>query len=145
MNTIEMIRSAVEREQDRKNLEAVAAVTREEVKVNEAFLKDTDKPSLERLSYVLRHKELWPEGFQWDFSVCVQCAMGMARDLWWKGETAGLTEISYKFDLAYPDSKSMFLAPANKWYGKSMRAVTPNMVADRIDAYLANPTPRFRY
>lgn len=147
MNTIELIRSAVEREQDRKNLEAVAAaVAREEIKDNEAFLKETNKPSLERLSYILRHKELWPEGFEWDFSSCRQCAMGMARDLWWRGENTGVVEIADKFDLPFSVSKMMFLAPAKKWYGRSsMRAVTPKMVADRIDAYLENPTPRFRH
>lgn len=29
---------------------------------NLAFLKDVDKPSLENLSYALRHPETWPDG-----------------------------------------------------------------------------------
>ena len=45
-------------------------------------LLDLTKPSLKALSHILRHKELWPEGFKWYFGSCRSCAMGMAKILW---------------------------------------------------------------
>jgi hypothetical protein len=33
---------------------------------------------METLSYLLRHKELWPTDFAWDYSKCENCAIGLA-------------------------------------------------------------------
>jgi hypothetical protein len=41
-----------------------------------------DKPSLENLSYALRHPETWPKDFVWDYGECNDCAMGLAHRLW---------------------------------------------------------------
>src|SRR6266576_1609339 len=41
-----------------------------------------DQPSLERLAYLLRHKDLWPKGFKWNFCMCERCAMGLAIAFW---------------------------------------------------------------
>lgn len=35
-------------------------------------------PSLAGLAWLLRHKEAWPEGFEWYYGRCTSCAMGMA-------------------------------------------------------------------
>ena len=34
-------------------------------------------PSVRGLIYVLRHRELWPEKFVWEYTNCVTCAMGL--------------------------------------------------------------------
>jgi hypothetical protein len=38
-------------------------------------------PSLESLSYILRHREWWPDGFEWDFQACSGCAIGLCEEL----------------------------------------------------------------
>lgn len=101
---------------------------------------DLRKPSLAGLSYLLRHRELWPAGFSWNFSGCHSCAMGLAHRTWanslWRRFTTGLR---------YPDAPSMQrvfgISEHNTlqffYYGYDTASVTPEMVADKIDAYLA--------
>jgi hypothetical protein len=43
---------------------------------------DLDFPSAKGLAYVLRHRELWPAGFTWDYGYCDTCAIGLASRLW---------------------------------------------------------------
>jgi hypothetical protein len=47
-----------------------------------AIHPDLSKPSPAALAYILRHKELWPPGFEFDYSDCCYCAMGLADQLW---------------------------------------------------------------
>lgn len=105
---------------------------------------DLSKASLEGLSWLLRHKERWPRNHEWNFGWLLHeaecgtagCALGIAQLVWcaeglkpwgvigW-GEYFGLwdEEAYHIFEhFTYP-------CPAS--------AVTPTMVADRIDAYLA--------
>jgi hypothetical protein len=39
-------------------------------------------PSVAGLCYALRNKDVWPEGFTWNFSFPWSCAMGLARAMW---------------------------------------------------------------
>ena len=39
-------------------------------------------PSLKNLSYILRHREWWPDGFEWDYRYCASCAIGLCEKLW---------------------------------------------------------------
>jgi hypothetical protein len=39
-------------------------------------------PSVEGLCYALRNREVWPEGFSWNFSYPESCAMGLAQKMW---------------------------------------------------------------
>ena len=99
-----------------------------------------DTPSLEALSHILRHRELWPKEFCWCFSDCENCAMGLAKELWEVGRGAWLH---------YPDNTARLLGiEANVAmrlfvhlsYGPMRYAgtsVTPEYVADTIDNYLA--------
>lgn len=120
-------------------------------------LMSLDKPSLEGLSYVLRRKELWPEGFVWDYSTCECCAMGLAHKLW--GEyikTADEVAVEEAFGLdtdavdllffggdwaptcTYRTIKKGWFWDTETEHEKTMlSAVTPEMVADQIDAYLS--------
>lgn len=52
---------------------------------------DLSKPSIEGLIYALRHPEVWPKGFEFDFRFCSKCAMGLAHAMWPQ-------EISYPLD-----------------------------------------------
>jgi hypothetical protein len=123
-----------------------------------ALFRDLNKPSLHALSYVLRHPDTWPEGFVWDYSRCESCAMGLAHSLW--RESVPKTNIdnaaSYMartFSMPFAEAKSIFLggrswvpketfSDGHLWWRKERHradhdAVTPEMVADQIDAYLS--------
>lgn len=122
---------------------------------SEKLFSDLDKPSLHALSYALRHPDTWPEGFTWNFSYCSQCAMGLAGKLWdlhISGDHGGkqaLSQIARTFAMPYAEANSIFLG-AGGWAPTITQraffrrkeiydfdAVTPEMVADQIDAYLA--------
>lgn len=99
---------------------------------------DLSKPSLEGLSWLLRHL---PETHKWDFAMIggqrscgsAGCALGLAQVIWpeeykksgsaWAILPARLTTQAHLF--------------SQLAYGVSPQEVTPTMVADRIDKYLA--------
>ena len=89
---------------------------------------DLSKPTLEGLSWLLRHKEAWPPTHVWDFHQEASCAIGIARGHW--GYDAirripGCTVLA----MVRLFSQLQYLPVQDK-------DVTPEMVADRIDAYL---------
>jgi hypothetical protein len=110
-------------------------IIRAEKIANEAFLKETDKPTLERLAHVLRHRELWPKYFEWKFSDCDHCAMGLARQMF--PDHVASTDcptMSESFDIPMRDAQNIFMMPNA---GYCFMSVTPEVIADRIDAYLS--------
>ena len=103
------------------------------------------KPSLSTLAFVLRHRELWPEGFEWDYNDCEQCGMGMAFRLGLAArpshETVGpsLDAVTEAFDLSEDAALKLFVyaqmdLPASH---RSRRFVTPDHVATLIEQHLA--------
>jgi hypothetical protein len=99
----------------------------------------TPSPSLRNLAYVLRHEELWPTGFTWNYRYTDCCGMGISQLLW--GVDVGCLPDVYTYfrgDLVY----NLFCKPLSwfkmpfRTYHARMVAVTPEMVADRIDRYL---------
>lgn len=99
-----------------------------------------DQPSLRALSHVLRHKGLWPKGFKWNFSSCETCAMGLASQLWHLDLERG-----YGHAMASSmGSSGVVLVSLFTIKGYVSVAtpngskVTPEMVADKIDQYLAS-------
>ena len=121
---------------------------------------DLTTPTLAGLAWLLRHKEAWPEGFEWDFGDCWSCGMGLAALLWdacaidlrlslsarqaiiwdiprdeaYRIFLAGARAESHQifFAGAHAESHQIFFAGAH-----DPALVTPEMVADRIDAHLA--------
>lgn len=89
---------------------------------------DLSRPSLRGLSYLLRHKELWPVGFEWDFGNCDRCAMGLAFSIWNLGELGGSYSMTEHFPISEKTSGELFLLR------HSAIVITPEMIADRIDA-----------
>lgn len=110
----------------------------------EALFKIGD-PSLRSLAYILRRRELWPKEFVWNFSHCASCAMGLAAELWYKGvdpweviEKLNDLNIDHAINLfTFLGYISKYSVKNYKYYGVIDRPITPEMVADKIDAYLA--------
>jgi|SRR5882672_1060163 len=106
-------------------------------------LLSLDKPSLEALSYLLRHKGLWPKGFSWNYNKCETCAMGLASQLWGVHIRLAHThlaveDISELMKMPYEKAADIFYGGGD-WMDQVKRQfedVTPEMVADQIDLYL---------
>jgi hypothetical protein len=124
----------------------------------EQLFADLDKPSLVGLSYALRHPELWPPNFYWNYESCSQCAMGLAHALWRQSIPRanglnGASIMANRFAMPFTDARNIFMgqgewcptqtiAEGRLWWKREItesdyRAVTPEMVADQIDAYLS--------
>lgn len=116
-----------------------------------AAVPDLSKPSLPALSYLLRHKELWPHDFSWYYGHCERCAMGLACSLWnmaWCPGDADQIGIEYwvarALNLHDQDVLGLFYGRGD-WAPKMLldeiaicdfRKVTPEMVANAIDEHL---------
>lgn len=132
----------------------------------EALFGNLNKPSLTALSYVLRHPEMWPAGFTWDYTYCESCAMGLAHRLWnvalprMGDSRMGASLMAKAFGLGYTPAMRIFYGAGSRghlkvevvktglfgWGRPLVRRrivtigngnVTPEMVADDIDRYLA--------
>ena len=123
-----------------------------------ALFDDLNRPSLHALSYVLRQPHMWPRNFHWNYSNCETCAMGLAHLLWHSIPSAtqedGASIMAREFAIPFGISRSIFLGgtwtpikievTGALWWKQEIHSynferVTPEMVADQIDAYLANP------
>ena len=103
---------------------------------------DLTKPSLAGLSYLLRHKKLWPEGFDWDYCNYETCAIGLCFRTWNMGKGKQLNELNendiYKrfnkvFGMPYAVVETIFFG----LFLLSSRRPGPITVANAIDVYLA--------
>lgn len=103
---------------------------------------DLSKPSLEGLSWLLRRE--MPKNHTWNFAISFEltecgtagCALGVARCIW--GTPIFRNNDPWRiFGIPHDEYKKIFHAGASSWYGVPDNCVTPTMVADRIDAYLA--------
>jgi hypothetical protein len=106
-------------------------------------LLQLDKPSLKALSYILRHREHWPEGFTWSFPNCEQCAMGLARNLWdKKHDPLNDVDDACNWAVDFLTAERRFV---NDVFGGNiylcsrvpLGLVTPEMIANKIDEHLA--------
>ena len=97
------------------------------------------KPSLSALSFILRHRELWPDTFkEWNFSDCRSCAIGLSFCLWPNIAGRGGPSCRAFFremGLLYEEGCILF------GYGLLPEIddndITPDHVADAIEAHLA--------
>jgi hypothetical protein len=98
----------------------------------------TNKPTIGALSFALRHKELWPADFKWDYTRCEYCAMGLARRMWPKHVAeANLTSMISAFGID-PDHARRIFTGSYMYYGRMVMAgyepILPEHVADALDA-----------
>ena len=111
----------------------------EPIKTEADALLDLSKPSLEALAFMLRHREMWPGGFEWNYNECSTCAVGMARRLWESSIPTRYCiseDVAKAFGMRECDASLIFIRAARRRYILAT-SVTPEMVADDIDAYLA--------
>lgn len=116
------------------------------------FLKtvpDLSAPSLEGLSFLLRHRDRWPEDHRWAFqygllmkdSETVGCALGIAQLIWGLPICAMKSHhVAALFGMEDEDFGRIFHSEGRSYgYAPLQPAdVTPEQVADAIDRYLAN-------
>lgn len=107
---------------------------------------DLSKPSLEGLSWLLRHKEEWPRLWNWDFNYVSRethcgtagCAIGLAWHQW--GECP-FDDLRRQFGMGQDDYYAIFgVVNSDNYsphYRKDRSLVSEREVADAIDAYLA--------
>lgn len=99
---------------------------------------DLSQPTLSGLAWLLRHKEAWPEGFQWDYRFCETCAIGLAARLWYDPAVYLHEDINWAelaFSLTF-DMARTFFADIKHPHTAKMQAVTPEMVAACIESHL---------
>lgn len=96
--------------------------------------------TLKGLAFALRHHELWPREFKWDYTECKSCAMGLAVQLWnlSGGECTYTLARAFSEDIRDFDRSTLdiFCGLSSKLH-KKMCCVTPEDVADALDEYLA--------
>ena len=109
------------------------------------------KAGLRQLAYLLCHPEEWPRDFGWDFTDVLYehkcgtagCALGIAYLFWGEafspdpqGEVYAMFDTYRSFGLDHENGCALF--NTDKIYGvEKMGDVTPTMVADAIDFFLA--------
>ena len=111
-----------------------------------AFLRGLgEKPTLSGLSYLLRHEDLWPPGFEWNFRYGDQCAMGLASRVWpaYYPADEKLSVCTMRaFNLTRLRLMTIFISKAGKGLRSDglfsrMSSVKPEQVADHIDRYIS--------
>lgn len=89
-----------------------------------------DCPSIKGLAYLLRHRELWPKGFRWDYNSRNRCAIGLMTRFWPKahpitGYMTSTARLAKTLDISEKDAFEIFF---------NLRAnPTPGSVAHAID------------
>jgi hypothetical protein len=99
-------------------------------------------PSLESLSSILRDQAKWPEGFQWDYTNCSSCAIGLAFKLWTDQEPEEYAMDNFdwlecELGVPWPVADVIFMNLERK-LGVRFADVTPVQVADAIDQWITN-------
>jgi hypothetical protein len=92
-------------------------------------------PDAAFLSAVLRDPSRWPAGFEWDYSHCAMCAVGMASLLWNREVTPGVMSAETGIDFHVVVDAFYNL---DEKHGVSMGEITPSNVADALDAAIAS-------
>ena len=104
-----------------------------------ALAIDLDVPSLPALAYALRHPETWPDSFVWNYAQCESCAAGLIHELWNEGRHGTFTTAAKIVNLPRNSEGFLFLGVGLE-FDTMMQDVTPEMVADVIDALMARAT-----
>jgi hypothetical protein len=107
-----------------------------------------DQPSIKALSHILRNRNLWPQGFKWDYDHCSSCAMGLAARLWSKhirigGEweiKSNARIVGKAIALPHAIAKVVFTELFNHKNTPAPQ-ISPNDVADWLDSWLAGTFP----
>jgi hypothetical protein len=97
--------------------------------------RDLTVPSLANLAYLLRHRELWPAGFHWNYAMSSCCALGLARRRW--GQNAADPDFGQRPGGTIVIPQGVFSGLGHKDFGApDYDRVQPDHVADAIDRHL---------
>lgn len=97
-----------------------------------------DRPTINGLAYLLRHRELWPKGFCWDYLSRDCCAIGLMTCFWSKahpgtGYMTPTTKLAKTLGISGKNANKIFFGlPWNS-------GTTPDEVADVIDLLVKEP------
>lgn len=111
---------------------------------------DLTEPTVPGLIYLLRHKEMWPEGFVWKYNRPCSCAMGLSLRFWQGGRKRSgalfTRDIAPLFDLpktgvfyiifeVFPRYKGSELVgdDFSQAYFRAFDDVTPEDIADALE------------
>ncbi len=108
---------------------------------------DLTTPSIRGLAWLLRHQEHWPKGFVWSYSHCTTCAMGLAHRLWGQfwGREPGSSEgyVSFTAHVLIMSTSAVWTIFQDlRDEHRGLWGVTPEQVADALDAYLLRQEKR---
>jgi hypothetical protein len=94
-----------------------------------------NRPTIGALSFALRHKELWPADFHWDYSRCETCAMGLARRMWPKHvEEPNLSSMVAAFGIDHDTAARIFTGSYSYHAIVVDEPILPVHVADILDS-----------
>ena len=91
-------------------------------------------PSAEGLIYALRNREVWPEGFKWNYLMCQTCALGLAFRLWREIDRPDIDYVGPAVGLSERDAERVFLYARKYTDVECGQGITPEMVADLLEA-----------
>lgn len=91
------------------------------------------RPTLQAVSYLLRHKELWPEDFEWHYDYWDNCAIELIKQTW----GIEYDQIMPALEIGPYDYKAIF--NGYWWWNKWLKIpVSAKAVANRIEAIRYN-------
>ena len=85
------------------------------------------------LSFILRNRELWPKGFEWDYTRCETCAVGLAFRLGMATEN-NTSAMKVPFNMSVEETYKIFIEAAAHFL-VAASDITPEHIADLLDAY----------
>ena len=91
------------------------------------------------LSFILRNRALWPAGFEWDYSQCENCAMGLAFSLGMVAEAAGV-QMMMRFNIPAAEALKIFINAGRQIVVEDAPTILPEHIADLLDAYADRAT-----
>ena len=86
------------------------------------------------LSFILRNRALWPNGFEWDYTRCETCAMGLAVRLGMATRHNTLA-MTVPFNMSVEEAEKIFIEARHHFSVARMSDITPEHIADLLDAY----------
>ncbi len=98
-------------------------------------IPDLSQPTLEGLSFLLRNRRLWPADFEWFYPSHNQCALALGSRFWGSDNFEDAPFWPEDPDQGDRLIRIFFALPRGT--GMRYEDVTPGMVADAIDEYLA--------
>jgi len=118
-----------------------ATVVRQFDRQVQDIVRLAQKPTLQALAYALRHRDVWPDDFTWNYSRTDCCAMGLAARLWpiycFSGMAPTIGELQKVFNLSTMAACVIFFGSEQHSLLFKRQETTPDMVANVIDHYLA--------